>query len=255
MLGVGARRLRLLACGHDAALREWLAGESAYRLALTRRDVGGVLEAIEAAGARIVTLADAEYPEGLRDLSDPPAFLVVSGCLPPSARGGLGTAIVGSRKAAACSEAAAFALAGRCAAPLASGLALGVDAAAHRGALAAGTAQIAYVGHGLGATHPPEHAALEAQIVAGGGAVASERLPGERVNRWALIRRDRLQAAHARAVVLVQSEIDGGAMHAMRFAERLGRVRRAFVPLDGAMFEGNAAAIAAGAVPLEWEPA
>ena len=55
--------------------------------------------------------------------------------------------------------------------------------------------------------------------------------------------------------MLVQSEIDGGAMHTMRFAERLGRERRAMVPLGEAGFEGNAAAIAGGAVALEWEQA
>jgi DNA processing protein len=253
MLGVGARRLRALALGDDAALREWIANESAYRLALTRRDVEGVAAAIEAAGARLVSLADAAYPQGLRDLNDPPPFLIVRGRLPSSARGGSGTAIVGSRAADPQATAAAARLARDSEPPIVSGLARGVDAAAHRGALAAGAAQIAYVGHGLGAVYPPEHIDLEDAIVAAGGAVAAERLPGERANRWSLVRRDRLQAAHARRIILVQSEIDGGAMHAMRFAAGLGRLRAALQPREGPGYAGNAEAIRGGATLVPWE--
>ena len=112
--------------------------------------------------------------------------------------------------------------------------------------------QVAYVGHGLGATYPAEHAALEREIVAAGGAVASERLPGEKANRWSLIRRDRLQAAHAAEVVLVQSEAKGGAMHTMRFAKELGRVRRALMPREGEGYSGNAVVIRDGAGAIEW---
>jgi DNA processing protein len=252
MLGVPARRLRALALGDDGALRDWIANESAYRLALTRRDVGAVLEAIDRAGAHVVTLADAAFPEGLRDLADPPPFLIVRGTLPPSARGGRGTAIIGSRDADPAAADFARAFAALCAPPVVSGLAAGIDAAAHHGALDAGVPQVAYVGHGLGATYPPGHTELENAIVAGGGAVAGERLPGEAVNRWALVRRDRLQAAHAREIVLLQSEAKGGAMHTMRFAQRLGRTRRALSPRAGAAYEGNAIAIREGAVELDW---
>jgi DNA processing protein len=128
-----------------------------------------------------------------------------------------------------------------------SGLARGIDAAAHRGALAAGAPQVAYVGTGIARTYPPEHAGLAEEIVAGGGAVASDRLPDEGVTGWALTQRDRLQAAHARAVVLIESEIGGGAMHTLRFARELGRVRFA---CDRAA-SGNRAALADGAIPLD----
>jgi DNA processing protein len=125
-------------------------------------------------------------------------------------------------------------------------LARGVDAAAHRGALAAGLPQVAYVGTGIARTYPPEHAELADAIVAGGGAVASERLPDENVSRWALTQRDRLQAAHAAAVVLIESDVGGGAMHTLRFARQLGRPR--FACISGA--SGNTAALADGAIPL-----
>jgi DNA processing protein len=255
LLRVPARRLRGLALGDETALRDWIANESAWRLAETRRDVRLLAERIERAEARVLVLGSADYPIGLRDLRDPPPFLIVRGTL---AREHAGTAIVGTRTPAAEASAYAYALAERAPGPIVSGLALGIDAAAHRGALAAGIPTIAYVAHGLGAVYPPEHAELEEAIVATGGAVASERLPGERAIAAALVRRDRLQAAHAQTVVLVQSESDGGAMHTMRFAERIDRPRFAFAPPENASvssdFSGNFAAVATGASMLTGDP-
>ncbi|MFN2461748.1 MAG: DNA-processing protein DprA, partial [Candidatus Velthaea sp.] len=100
----------------------------------------------------------------------------------------------------------------------------------------------------IAVTYPAEHAQLAGDIVRGGGALASERLPADSVTRWALVQRDRLQAAHARAVVLVESDLDGGAMHTMRFARELGR--RRFAVASPA--SGNASELAGGAVALPW---
>jgi DNA processing protein len=256
LLRVPARRLRGLALGDETALRDWIANESAWRLAETRRDVRLLAERIERAGARVVTLGSASYPVGLRDLRDPPPFLIVRGTLAPEHAG---TAIVGTRTPDPAAAAYAYALAELAPGPIVSGLALGIDAAAHRGALAAGTPTIAYVAHGLDAVYPPEHAELEMTILAAGGAVASERLPGERATAAALVRRDRLQAAHAKTVALVQSESDGGAMHTLRFAERIDRPRFALERLGSGSdassdFSGNAAALAAGASVLAGDP-
>lgn len=250
MLGVGARRLRALAMGDDSALRDWIQAESAWRLAEARRDARAALATLEAHGARIVALGDAEYPSGLRDLRDAPAFLIVRGQLTAG-----GTAIVGTRTPTGLGAEMAAQLARRVAAPIVAGLAYGIDAAAHGAAVEANVPTIAYVGNGLGATYPPDHRALEDAIVARGGAVVSERLPGERATRWSLVRRDRLQAAHTGAVVLVESEEDGGAMHTMRFAATLGRRRFALAPRDRAPTEGNARAIVEGARPLPWDAA
>ena len=153
-------------------------------------------------------------------------------------------------------EAAAFAyeLAFRLGEPVVAGLALGIDTAAHRGALAAGVPTVAFVGYGFGCTYPPENAALEDEIVRGGGAIATLLPPGTPVSDGALIERDRLQAEHSRAVVLVCTEICGGAMHTMRFARELGRPRFAIRPSAGAEMRpewaGNIACIAEGAIPL-----
>jgi DNA processing protein len=78
--------------------------------------------------------------------------------------------------------------------------------------LDAGVQTVAYVGTGIARTLPPEHAELAGAIVGAGGALAAERAPQDGVTRWSLVRRDRLQAAHAGATVLVVSDADGGAM-------------------------------------------
>jgi len=245
--------MRALALGDDGALRDWIANESATRLAEARRDAREALAKLESFEGRLVSLADPQYPAGLRDLRDPPAFVTVRGTLPPSGRWREGTAIVGAHEADDEALLAARTLALRATPPIVSGLARGIDAAAHEGALHAGRATYAYVGTGLGTTYPPEHASLADRIVAAGGAILSEMLPDETVSRWSLVRRDRLQAAHAASLVLVASERDGGAMHALRTARMLGRPRFTMAPRAGTRYDGNRVAIAEGAAALPWD--
>jgi DNA processing protein len=168
-----------------------------------------------------------------------------------------GVAIVGSRTPPPQAAALAYDLALRIGEPVVAGLALGIDAAAHRGALAAGTPTVAFVAYGFGATDPPELAELEEAIVKGGGAVATLLPPGTRVSEESRIARDRLQAEHARAVVLICSEIDGGALHTMQFARELRRARFAIAPPADASgspaWAGNLKCIAEGATPLPLE--
>ena len=238
---MGGRRLRALANGDAVAVRAFINGDSALRLAEARRDARTDVATLERLQGRVVTLADAHYPGGLRELLAPPAFLCVRGVLPVR-----GIAVVGTREARPSALAFAHALARSLGYPIVSGLARGIDAAAHRGALVAGVPQIAYIGSGLARMYPPEHTSFADEIIANGGAIASERLPDEGVTRWALTQRDRLQAAHAAAVVLIESDLAGGAMHTLRFARELGRPR--FVcDFDAS---GNRAAIADGATLL-----
>ena len=168
-----------------------------------------------------------------------------------------GVAIVGSRTPPAEAETFAYELARKLGEPIVSGLAPGIDVAAHRGALSAGVPTVAFVGYGFGATDPPEHAELEAAIVAGGGAVATLQPPGTPASLESSVERDRLQAEHARAVVLICSEIGGGAMHAMRFAKQLGKRRFAVMPAGEMKHQpewaGNLTCIAEGATPLPFD--
>ena len=168
-----------------------------------------------------------------------------------------GIAIVGSRTPPP--EAAEFAhrLASQMKLPVISGLAPGIDAAAHRGALAAAVPTVAFVGYGFGRTDPPELEELERAIVAAGGAVATLLPPGTAATPESRVERDRLQVTHAVAVVLVCTEPSGGAMHTMRFARDLGVARFAVTPPDDAAqsedWAGNLACIADGATPLPFD--
>jgi DNA processing protein len=168
-----------------------------------------------------------------------------------------GIAIIGSRTPPDDAASFAYELAKRVNEPVIAGLAPGIDTAAHRGALAAGTPTVAFVAYGFGNTDPPENAQLEKEIVEAGGAVATLREPNAAPTEDAKLERDRLQAQQARAVVLVCSEIDGGAMHTMRFAFELDKPRFAVMPphhaSDDPYWSGNLAALLDGATPLPFD--
>lgn len=165
-----------------------------------------------------------------------------------------GIAIIGSRTPPPKATAFAYELAARIGETVVAGLAPGIDAAAHRGALAAGNPTLAFVGYGFGCTDPPEHRELEEAIVEAGGAVATLLAPGTPVSEESRIARDRLQVEYSRAVVLVCSEIGGGAMHTMQFARELARPRFAIAPPNStSAWAGNAKSIADGATPLPFD--
>ncbi len=176
----------------------------------------------------------------------------ILGRLPPD-----GIAIVGSREPPAEAASFAYELAYRVGEPVIAGLAPGIDTAAHRGALATGIPTVAFVAYGFGNSDPPENAQLEREIVQRGGAIATLREPKASVTEEAKIERDRLQAQHARAVVVVCSEIDGGAMHTLRFAREFGKPRYAVVPPENAgadpRWAGNRQAIDDGATALPFD--
>lgn len=134
-------------------------------------------------------------------------------------------AIVGARAAPPWACAWAFAqgeIAARAGVVVVSGLALGIDAAAHRGALAGGGVTVAVLAHGLHMVFPAVHSALAAEIVATGGALVTEYAPGTPPLPRQFVLRDRIQAMLSDRVLLVYSEVDGGAMHTAKFARKAG---------------------------------
>jgi DNA processing protein len=182
------------------------------------------LSACSAAGWHVL-LGDAlpPMPAALR----PPRALFLRGSVAavPAAGRAPGVAVVGSREppedAYRWAEQCARALVSR-GACVVSGLARGIDAAAHRAALDAGGVTVAVVAHGLDLVYPAAHLALADAIVAGGGAVVSEYPPGTRPDAWRFAARDRVQVGLSRAVVAVHSEPDGGTMHTVAHATRAG---------------------------------
>lgn len=171
---------------------------------------------------RTLTRADSAWPAGLNDLPDPPAELRVRGELP--ALGGA-VAVVGTRYAD--EDALAFArqlgrdlaYSGR---TVISGGAVGIDAAAHQGALDVGGPTVAVLATGFNPPFPREHRALFAQIEAV-GALVSELADGHPVARWTFLRRNRLIAAMAESLVVVQAPVRSGALSTAAAAARLKR--------------------------------
>ncbi len=173
-------------------------------------------------GARIITRLDHDYPGPLLDLALPPPVLYVQGVI--AARPGV--TVVGSRQCDLYGREVAELFGRELAAAgalVVSGLAFGVDAAAHRGALAAPEGQtVAVLGCGLGVDYPPGHRELARQIAAQ-GALVSEFPPGTPPARWQFPVRNRLLAGLAQAVVVVRATARSGSLITVRYALELGR--------------------------------
>jgi len=163
------------------------------------------------------------YPAGLRDLPDPPAHVYLrGGDLPRVARA---VAIVGSRAASGYGVDQASRLAAdlaRMGYVIVSGLARGIDAAAHRGALEAGGRTVAVIPSGLDAITPRHHHALAAEIAAR-GTLLSEWAHGEPIGKHVFLQRNRLIAALAAATVVVEAAAASGALSTAAYARGLGR--------------------------------
>jgi len=165
---------------------------------------------------------DRDYPHALRELSSPPDPLCVRGELLPAP----GVAIVGTRYPSTQAVTYACELAGRLArsgVTVWSGGAVGIDAAAHRGALEAGGLSVAVVGTGLDHCYPDQHAALYEEIVLTGGALVSPFEPAQNATNFTFPQRNGVLAALTQATVVVQAPIKSGARSTARFARRLGR--------------------------------
>jgi len=193
----------------------------------------------EALGARVVTLLDPDYPASLAAIAGPPPVLAVRGRLPP----GPAVAIVGSRLPDGYGREVAGLFARYLAAAgvvVVSGLARGIDAAAHEGALAAPSGwTVAVLGCGLGVDYPRGHARLAAAIAAR-GALVSE-FPGDATPQpWRFPVRNRTIAGLAAVTLVVQATPRSGALDTARHARDLGR---AVFAVPGPVF-----------APLSWGP-
>ena len=187
------------------------------------RRVERELRAIERLGADVRTILDASYPPRLKAIPDPPPLLYVSGTL--SEQDELAVAVVGARRATAAGRIVTEELTRDLAAAgftIVSGLARGVDAAAHRGALAAGGRTIAVLGCGIDQTYPPEHERLRREIEAQ-GAVVSELPVGSPPHPGHFPRRNRIISGLSFGVVVTEAAIDSGSLITARLAAEQGR--------------------------------
>ena len=172
-------------------------------------------------GHRLIKKTSAEYPVGLGDLEDPPSLFVEGkvGEMP-------GVAVVGTRRCTRygidLAEAFGVAIA-RSGWTTVSGLARGIDAAAHRGCLRDGGHAVAVLGSGIDVCYPEENRPILDEILAEGGAVVSEYPPGTPPDRWRFTARNRIIAAMSSAVVVVEAAKTGGALITARLAAEIGR--------------------------------
>ena len=198
--------------------------------ALQALDSAPVASAVERAlawlaqpGHSIVTLADTAYPRLLLEIPDPPALLYCHGRAELLSRPAL--AVVGSRNATAqgASNAERFARAFSGAGlTIVSGLAQGIDAAAHRGGLAADASTIAVLGTGVDNVYPRAHAAL-AQEIAARGLLVSEFPLGTQALAHNFPRRNRLISGLAQGCLVVEAALGSGSLITARSAAEQGR--------------------------------
>lgn len=172
----------------------------------------------------LLTLGDPEFPDSLRQLDQVPPMLWAEGNLEALSDPQL--AIVGSRNGTRGGTANAHDFAKHLAASgltITSGLALGIDAAAHSGALAAGGVTSAVLGSGPDKIYPRENTALAERIVAEGGVLVSEYPPGVAPDRHRFPARNRLIAALSLGTLVVEAAERSGALITARLAAELGR--------------------------------
>lgn len=184
-------------------------------------------DALAASGIVHLPRTSDAYPPRLRTIFDPPFGLFGVGAMAPAlaaAAVGPAVAIVGSRRPSGAGRRFAADLAGRLAergAVVVSGLARGIDAAAHEGALEAGGVTIAVLGSGVDRVHPRRHQALADRIQAD-GAVVSEYWPGTEPAPWRFPARNRIVAGLSHAVVVVEAASRSGALITADFAMENG---------------------------------
>jgi len=181
-------------------------------------------ERMAKSGADFITTRDPVYPRWLKEIHDPPIGLYRRGrydfaqpCV----------AIVGSRRTTLYGQTIAkrfgveLAQLGFC---VVSGLARGIDTAAHEGVLSVGGKTAAVLGTGVDIIYPPENLALYRRIESEGGAILSEFPFGRRADRQSFAMRNRIVAGMCEATIVVESDVDGGAMITARFAGEQGRL-------------------------------
>lgn len=220
----------------DADLLAALAGDQAGAIGRDHAafDARPLRDAVAAAGQGAVCRHDDSYPPALRELPDQPAVLFVVGgdravgdlvALTQDPAGAPAVAIVGARRASSDAKRMAEQL-GRdlsvAGIPVISGMALGVDAWAHRGALVGGGGTIAVLGSGADVVYPRTETGLYEELTSC-GVVLSELPPGATARKWTFPARNRIIAALAAMTVVVEAAERSGSLITATLAEGLGR--------------------------------
>jgi DNA processing protein len=215
---------------HDVLERALTEGDSGQSSLLPTTDPEQLLTAAAAdidawqtSGIRLLTVLDDDYPANLRTVHDRPPLLFVAGSMEPADTNSL--AVIGSRTPSAAGVERAQQIAGHLADngyTVISGLAAGIDAAAHTTALARNTRTIAVIGTGLNHRYPRENAALQDEIAAA-GAVVSQFWPDAEPTRMSFPMRNAVMSGLALGTVVVEATHTSGARVQARLALAHGR--------------------------------
>ena len=200
--------LRVLGSKPMAALRE----------ARSEDYLDALLTSLEEKDVRVLTLFDDDYPEHLRAIDDAPPVLYLRGCMPNKARA---AAIVGTRKCTADGRVTAQRMASDLAASgvtIVSGMADGIDSAAHAGCLEAGGQTVAVLGCAIDSCYPPENRSLLERMLEEGGCVLSEHAPGVRTRAYHFAQRNRIISGLSQAVIVVEAGEKSGALITAQYA-------------------------------------
>ncbi len=189
-----------------------------------RRELAEEIRCTLQRGIRMLSLTDADYPPLLREIPDPPSILYVRG--DPAAMATLPVAVVGSRMPTRYGRDTAHRLSQELARrgfTVVSGLAVGIDAAAHEGALAAGGKTVAVLGSGLERIYPAQNVPLARRILSSSGAVASEFEPDAGPEPWRFPVRNRVISGVSLGCLVVEAGVRSGALITARLAADQGR--------------------------------
>ena len=196
--------------------------KTAYRQSCSEQ-VGRDSEALAAAGIEVIAINDDHYPALLREIYDPPSFLYTRGQLSLLQTPQL--AIVGSRRTSKQGQQNAYQFSKAFAEhgfTVTSGLALGVDAESHRGALACGGNTIAVLGTGIDVVYPRSNRELFEQI-AEQGLIVSEYPPGRQAHRGQFPRRNRIISGLSLGILVIEAAVQSGSLITARCGLEQGR--------------------------------
>ncbi len=232
---IGPARIRKLRETFGSLREAWHAPAGQLRAVLDERSVESLLRTratfslekelnrLDQLGVRVITLADADYPHLLAQISSPPPVLYVRGSL--RQEDAMAVAIVGTRRATATGREVAARLArglAEAGITVVSGLARGIDGVAHQAALDAGGRTLAVLGSGVNVIYPPEHRQLAARICEA-GALISDYPPDTKPDAVNFPPRNRIISGLSLGIVIVEAPPKSGALITCDFAADQGR--------------------------------
>lgn len=199
---------------------------SVSQLEIAFSEADRLLDECRRAGIGIAMEGDAKLWDAVWRIPKPPLMLFYRG-KDTSAAAAPGVAVIGTREPSTYGMECGRRIAMACVhggLAVVSGLAIGCDAAAHCGAIESGGLTIAVLAHGLHTVYPQQNRDMAEKILDVGGMLISEYAPGVEMRSNQLVERNRLQAGLSRGLIVIETDVEGGTMQTVRFAQGQGRL-------------------------------